>query len=116
MTNRKTAVSAFAIPATIRDAPGQLHHGSNPARGRSIGVGRNLLVAPRPPSQATARPNREDVHISECGRDEAFRIVGFSPYQPVGVARQRQSIICHTSEACPFRQQYFAPIFRRNVR
>jgi hypothetical protein len=38
-----------------------------------------LPKAPRPPSQATARPNREDVHISECGRDEAFRVVGFSP-------------------------------------
>jgi len=38
-----------------------------------------LLSVPRPPSQATARPNREDVHISECGRDEAFRVVGFSP-------------------------------------
>ncbi len=53
-------------------------HRSNPAHGVQNDWAQ-LRKAPRPPSQATARPNRKDVQISGGGRDEAFRVVGFSP-------------------------------------
>ncbi len=56
------------------------HAWLKPGAWRMLDERAELPKAPRPPLQATARPNREDVHISGCGRDEAFRVVGFSPY------------------------------------